>query len=143
MIRDDLTPEQLAAVAAEGTRLAAAAAARRAETRRERSPENVGAAEKPNNVQREVCEPVKAARNVTLVAMHHLEIEGRVFHHGSEIMPGLIPIATLAKLIDQGGVREYDSRDRRSLYRLFSRFSGCEETEVLSDVERTAYALPP
>jgi len=45
--------------------------------------------------------------------------------------------------IDQGRVREYDSRDRRSLYRLFSRFSGCEETELLSDVERTAYALPP
>ena len=134
MIRDDLTPEELAAIAAEGTRLAAVAAARWAETAQ---------AEKPNNVQREVREPVKAARNVTLVAMRHLEIEGRVFHHGAEIMPSLISRATLAKLIDQGRVREYDSRDRRSLYRLFSRFSGCEETELLSDVERTAYALPP
>ena len=133
MIRDDLTPEQLAAAAVEGTRLAAAAAAgRRAETAQ---------AEKPNNVQREpVREPV---RNVTLVAMHHLEIEGRVFHHGAEIIPGLISRATLAKLIDQGRVREYDSRDRRSLYRLFSRFSGCADTEPLSDVERAAYALPP
>jgi hypothetical protein len=134
VIRDDLTPEQLAAAAAEGTRLAAAAAARRAETAQ---------AEKPNNVQREVREPVKGARNVTLVAVHHLEIEGRVFHHGAEIMPSLISRATLAKLIDQGRVREYDSRDRRSLYRLFSRFSGCDETEQLSDVDRAAYALPP
>jgi hypothetical protein len=135
VIRDDLTPEQLAAAAAEGTRLAATAAARRAETAQ---PNMVA------NVQREVREPVKgAARNVTLVATHHLEIEGRVLHHGAEIMPGLISRATLAKLIDQGRVREYDSRDRRSLYRLFSRFSGCEDTEPVSNVERMAYALPP
>jgi hypothetical protein len=136
VIRDDLTPEQLAAVAAEGTRLAAAAAAApKAETAQ---------AEKPNmvaNVQHEVREPVKAARNVTLVAMHHLEIEGRVFHHGAEIMPSLISTATLAKLIDQGRVREYDSRDRRSLYRLFSKFSGCKEKEPLTAEEMEAYSL--
>jgi hypothetical protein len=130
VIRDDLTPEQLGALAAlEGQRLAAAAY---------RSAKETAQAEKPNNVQRE---PVKAARNVTLVAMHHLEIEGRVFHHGSEIMPDLIAQETVAKLIDQGGVREYDSRDRRSLYRLFSKFSGCRESEPLTGEEIEAYSL--
>ena len=130
MIDPDLTPAELALAAAEGARLAA-----------RRSAELPAQDEQPK-VAPKVHEPVKA-RNMTLIAIHHLEIEGRVFHHAAEIMPSLISSATLAKLIDQGRVREYDSRDRRSLYRLFSRFSGCEDTEFLSDVERTAYALPP
>jgi hypothetical protein len=134
MIRDDLSPEQLAAVAAEGQRLADADAARRSAEQPAQEPAVVA------NVQREVHEPVKA-RNITLIAVHQLEIQGRIFHHGSEIMPGLIPAATLAKLIDQGRVREYDSRDRHSLYRLFSKFSGCKESEPLTEEEIEAYSL--
>ena len=137
MIRDDLTPEQLAAVAAEGQRLADADAARR-------SAEGPVQAEKPNvvaNVQREIHEPVKA-RNITLIAIHHLEIQDRIFPHGSEIPPDLLAQKTLSKLIDQRRVREYDARDRRSLYRLFSTFSGCTESEQLTP-EELNYALPP
>ena len=129
MIRDDLTPEQLAAVAAEGTRLAAAAG-RRAETAQ---------AEKPNNVQREVCEPVKAARNRTLVVIRHLEIGDHVFQHGAEIVPGLLAKEVVDKLLDQGVLREYP--ERRSLHRLFAAFSDCKNREQLTKAELTEFAL--
>jgi hypothetical protein len=133
MIRDDLTPEQLAALAAlEGQRLAAAAAAGR-------SAKEPAQDEKPNNVQREVREPVKAARNVTLVAMHHLEIEGRVFHHGAEIVPGLLAKEVVDKLLEQGVLREYP--ERRSLHRLFSAFSECKDREQPTKAELTEFAL--
>jgi hypothetical protein len=126
MIRDDLTPEQLAAVAAEGTRLAA-----------RRSAEPPAQDEQPK-VAPKVHEPVKA-RNMTLIAIHHLEIEGRVIAHGAEIMPGLIAQKTVAKLLDQGRVRE---TEHRSLYRIFSVFSGCKEREPLTEEEIDAYTLP-
>ena len=67
----------------------------------------------------------------TLVAITHVEIQGHVFKHGCEIMPGLLTDQTVAKLLDQGRIKEHPAR--RSLYRLLYRFSGCKETEPLDD----------
>jgi hypothetical protein len=75
----------------------------------------------------------------TLVAIRHFEIGGRVFHHGSEIMPDLLSKESADKLIDQGVLREY--RERRSLYRLFAPFSGAKEKESLDDDELNKLAL--
>jgi hypothetical protein len=76
----------------------------------------------------------------TLVAIRHLEIQGHVFHHGSEIMPDLLSKESVDKLIDQGALREYP--ERRSLFRIFSQFSGCKEREQLDKDELDAFALP-
>ena len=130
MIDPDLTPEQIALASAEGVRLAAA------DRKRAKAPDQVV----NPNVTADVHKPVTAARKVTLIAIHHLEIEGRVFHHGAEIMPGLFAQETLAKLLDQGRVRE---TEQRSLYKIFSVFSGCQESESLTPEELSAYALPP
>jgi hypothetical protein len=75
----------------------------------------------------------------TLIAIHHFEIDGHVFHHGVEIIPGLIDDKTLDKLLDQGRVRE---TERRSLYRLFPAFSGATEKQSLDDDELDEFALP-
>jgi hypothetical protein len=75
----------------------------------------------------------------TLVAIRHVEIEGHVFHHGSEIMPDLLSKESADKLIDQGMLREY--RERRSLYRIFAPFSGAKEKEQLDDDEVNKLAL--
>ena len=74
---------------------------------------------------------------MTLIAIRHLEIDGHVFAHGTEIMPGLLRKETVAKLLDQGRIQE---RPRRSLYRLLHQFSGCTETEPLDD-ELTSYTV--
>jgi hypothetical protein len=133
MIRDNLTPSQRAIVAAEGARFAAS---RSAETPAEDEKPKVAA-----SVKREVQQPVKAAAS-TLIAIRHLEIEGHVFAHGTEIMLGLLAKDAIDRLIDQGSVREYDSKDRRSLYRLLAPFSGAKEREPL-DAELTAFGLQP
>jgi hypothetical protein len=79
---------------------------------------------------------------MTLIAIKHFEIDGYTFHHGCEIMPGLLAKRTVDKLIDSGHVREYDSSERRSLYKLFSPFSGCDEREPLGAEDLTSYGLP-
>ena len=78
---------------------------------------------------------------MTLVAISHLEIEGHVFHHGAEIVPGLLSPDTVNKLVDARRVKEYDSAERRSLYRVFAPFSGAKEHEALPQDELTAYGL--
>ena len=133
MIRDDLTPEQLAVVAIEGQRLTDAAAAGKPAEQPAQQPNVVV------NVQREVHERVKA-RNITLIAIHHFEIDGRAFTHGAEIPPGLIDDKKLDRLLDQGRVRECP--ERRSLFRLFHVFNDCKETEQLDADELAAYSLP-
>jgi hypothetical protein len=80
---------------------------------------------------------------ITLIAIRHLEIDGHRIEHGSEIKPGLLDEKTIAHLIDQRSVREYDGADRPSLYRLFWQFSGCEEKEELDTDEWGEYSLPP
>jgi hypothetical protein len=79
----------------------------------------------------------------TLVAIRHFEIQGHVFAHGVEVMPGLLTHETANKLLDDGWLKEYNSAERRSLYRLFALFSGCKDKEQLSKEELTAYTLPP
>jgi hypothetical protein len=77
----------------------------------------------------------------TLVAISHLEIEGRLFHHSAEIIPGLLAKETANKLLDEK--RLIECPGRRSLYRLFSKVSGCDETESLDTHEATELVLPP
>ncbi len=75
----------------------------------------------------------------TLVAIRHLEIDGHVFQHGAEIVPGLFAQEVVDKLLDQGVLREYP--ERRSLHRLFAPFSGCKNREQLTKAELTSFAL--
>jgi hypothetical protein len=75
----------------------------------------------------------------TLIAIRHLEIDGHVFHHGAEVVPGLLAKEVVDKLLDQGVIREY--RERRSLHRLFSVFSDCKDKEQLTKAELTEFAL--
>jgi hypothetical protein len=75
----------------------------------------------------------------TLVAIHHLEIGGRLFHHNSEIVPGLLAKEAADKLLD--AKRLIESK-RRSLYRLFPKFSDCKESEHLDKEELDTLALP-
>ena len=77
----------------------------------------------------------------TLIAIRHLEIQGHVFAHGVEIMPGLLTHETTNKLLDDGWLKEYDSAERRSVYRLFAPFSGCKERQELTASELTSYTL--
>jgi hypothetical protein len=74
---------------------------------------------------------------MTLIAIHHLETDGHTFAHGTEIMPGLLATKTVAKLLDQGYIKELP---RRSLYRLLHHFSGCSETELV-DKELQQYTV--
>jgi hypothetical protein len=76
----------------------------------------------------------------TLVVIRHLEIGGRAFSHGSELPPDLLTQDEVEKLLDEGRLAEY--AERRSLFRLFSVFSGAKEKEPLDRHELTAYALP-
>jgi hypothetical protein len=78
----------------------------------------------------------------TLVAIRTLNFGDHVFHHGDEIIPDLFDEQTVNRLIDQKRVKEYDTRDRRSLYRLFSPFSGCDQREQLTQEELDTLALP-
>jgi hypothetical protein len=75
----------------------------------------------------------------TLVAINHLEIDGCVFHHNSEIIPGLLNKEAADKLLDQKRLIE---SKRRSLYRLFPKFSDCRESEITDKEEQAAYGLP-
>ena len=63
------------------------------------------------------------------------------FGHGDEIPPNLLSPEELAARLDNGEAIEYDSRDRRSLYRLFAPFSGCTEQESLTREELNELAL--
>ena len=76
----------------------------------------------------------------TLVFIRHTEINGRVYFHGDELLPDSLEQVVIDKLLDQKSLAEY--RERRSLYRLFSVFSGCAQRELLDEQERDAYALP-
>ena len=78
----------------------------------------------------------------TLVFIRHHEIDGRIFIHGSELQPELLAQETIDRLIDAGALKEYDSSERRSLFRLLPAFSGCNEREPLTQQECDAYALP-
>jgi len=79
----------------------------------------------------------------TLVFIRHCQIGSRSFAHASELPPDALSREQIDKLIDEGRLTQYDSDQRRSLYRLFAPFSGAEEREVLTREELTALTLPP
>ena len=76
----------------------------------------------------------------TLILIRHLQIGDRQFHHGSELPPGLLPREAIDLHLDRREIVEYDASERRSLYRLLHHFSGCKETEPLSNDETAACA---
>ena len=76
---------------------------------------------------------------LTLVFIRHHEVNGRLYHHGSELPPGALPQETVNQLLDQGVLCECP--ERRSLYRLFAPFSDTKETEAFTKEELTVYAL--
>jgi len=79
----------------------------------------------------------------TIIFNGHAEVGGRTFHHGDELPPGLLPPEVVDQWLDQRKLTEYDSSERRSLFRLFPAFSGCKEQEELTREELTAFALSP
>jgi hypothetical protein len=58
-----------------------------------------------------------------------------------ELPPGLIPREVVDHWLDQHWLAEYDSSERRSLFRLFAPFSGCKEQEQLSTEEKEKLCL--
>jgi hypothetical protein len=73
----------------------------------------------------------------TLVCIRHCEIDGHRYSHGEEVPPDALPRETVNQWLDRKWLLEYDSSSvRRSLYRLFSAFSGTKEHEDLSKEER-------
>lgn len=77
----------------------------------------------------------------TLVCIRHLQVGDRHFAHGEELPPQLLPQEAIDLHLDRKELVAYDSDERRSLYRLFSQFSGCSETERLSNEENATLAL--
>jgi hypothetical protein len=78
----------------------------------------------------------------TVVSIRFNEIGGTAYRHGDEIPPGAaLSPEEMGKLIDQGRLIAYP--ERRSLYKLFSAFSGCSEHEELDKDEASALCLPP
>jgi hypothetical protein len=75
----------------------------------------------------------------TLIALGHRQHGDSHFRHGEEIPPDTL----------EGELRDYwldhkwaQEPDRRSLFRLFHRFSGVKDKEQLTRQELTAYTLP-
>ena len=79
---------------------------------------------------------------ITLVFTRHGQVGSRQFHSGEELPPNLLPPEVVDHWLDENWLREYDSAERPSLYRLLHRFSGCKEKEHLTKEELTAYELP-
>ena len=77
----------------------------------------------------------------TLVFVHHREIGGRLFHHGSELPPGLLLENEIAIALDHGWLRQLHFSERRSLYKIFHRFSGCNERQPLGQQELASMTL--
>ena len=82
-------------------------------------------------------------RATTLVCVGVREVNGQRFEHGAELPKDLLSQDAVSKLIDLGWLSEHDAAERRSLYKIFSMFSGCDETEPFTPKELNAYALQP
>ena len=75
----------------------------------------------------------------TLVILGAREIDGTFYQHGAELPPNLLTQETIDRWLDLRWLAAYPQR--RSLYRLFPVFSGCQETEPL-DAELAELVLP-
>ena len=76
----------------------------------------------------------------TLVILGAREINGTLYAHGAELPPDLLPDEAVDWWLDRKWLAEYP--ERRSLYRIFSLFSGAKETERLDREELSQFALP-
>jgi hypothetical protein len=77
----------------------------------------------------------------TLVVIKHLQVGNLQLCHGEEVPPGLLPRELVDQWLDNGQLREYQSVERRSIYRLLPSFSGVTEREPLARSELTAFGL--
>lgn len=68
----------------------------------------------------------------TLVVLRHAQVGELHFKHGEELPPGLIARELIDKWLDEKWLIELPTTERRSLYRLLHRFSGCKEREQLT-----------
>jgi hypothetical protein len=69
----------------------------------------------------------------------HYENGSLIHSHGDECPPNLFSQGTINRALDEGYLAE--CAERRSLYRLFAKFSGCKEREPLSNHERNNLCL--
>lgn len=77
----------------------------------------------------------------TTICIGSHELAGQRFTHGEEIPSSVLDGELRDWWLDHKWAVEYDSTERRSLYRLLHRFSGSSETERLSNQELAACAL--
>jgi hypothetical protein len=75
----------------------------------------------------------------TLIFVRHTDFGDRQFQHGDELPPRFLGDEAINKLLDSGRLVEY--RERRSLYRLLHVFSGCTESEPLTDEEIALFSI--
>jgi hypothetical protein len=76
----------------------------------------------------------------TLIFVRSYNLGDRLFRTGDELPPNVLEQSDIDKLIDQRRLAE--RKDRRSLFRLFSKFSGCAQREQLTQEELDTLALP-
>ena len=74
-----------------------------------------------------------------LVFVRHTEFGDRAFPHAAELPPDYLNQDAIDKLLDSGRLREYG--ERRSLYRLLHVFSGCKESQPLTDDEIGMFSI--
>lgn len=77
----------------------------------------------------------------TLVFRRSGAIGSRQFGCGDELPPNVLSPEVIAHWLDEDWIRECDSAERPSLYRLFYRFSGCKEEQPLTKEQIARYAL--
>jgi hypothetical protein len=70
---------------------------------------------------------------MSVICLGHRQLGDRHFDHGAEVPPETLTGELLDYWLDHKWCCE--SPDRRSLYRLFSAFSGCAESEELTEQE--------
>jgi hypothetical protein len=79
-------------------------------------------------------------RRPTLVFLKAHYVDGSLAHCvGDEFAPGLFTQETIDRALDSGHLAE--CAERRSLYRLLPRFSGCKEQEQLTPKEKQDLCL--
>jgi hypothetical protein len=75
----------------------------------------------------------------TLIFVRHHSIGGRLFRHGTELEPDTLSAEQIDRLLDEHILS--DRTQRRSLYRLLHNFSGCKESQPLTNEERNNLCL--
>jgi hypothetical protein len=84
---------------------------------------------------------MKAIISPTLIFIQARQIGDRLFRHAEELAPGYLSEQDIALALDHGWLREVHPSERRSLYKIFYRFSGCNERQPLPQQELESCAL--